>query len=63
MLTLTREVGETLTIGDNVTVTVLAMKGGQIRIGIDAPRDIKIDREECVAAEELKVQFEYRKAS
>lgn len=63
MLTLTREVGETVTIGDNVTVKVLGMKGGQIRIGIAAPRDVKINREECIASEELEVQIEYRKAS
>lgn len=46
MLILTRRVGETLMIGDEVTVTVLAVKGNQVRIGIDAPRDVAIHREE-----------------
>jgi carbon storage regulator len=39
-------VGEKIIIGENVTVTVLAVKGGQIRIGIDAPREIPVHREE-----------------
>ena len=46
MLILTRRVGETVMIGDNVTVTVLGVKGNQIRIGIDAPRDVSVLREE-----------------
>jgi carbon storage regulator len=46
MLVLTRRVGEKLVIGENVTVTVLGVKGNQIRIGIDAPRDITVNREE-----------------
>lgn len=46
MLLLTRGVGEKLKIGENVTVTVVEVKGGQICIGIDAPRDIQVDREE-----------------
>jgi carbon storage regulator len=46
MLILTRRVGETLMIGDDVKVTVLASKGNQIRIGIDAPRDVEVHREE-----------------
>ena len=45
-LLLTRGVGEKLKIGDNVTVTVVEFKGGQICIGIDAPREIQVDREE-----------------
>ena len=49
--------------GDNVTVTVLGFKGNQIRIGIDAPRDIQIDREEWAAPEEAEILIEYRKAS
>jgi carbon storage regulator len=46
MLVLTRRVGEKLVIGDNVTVSVLGLKGHQVRIGIDAPRDVKVNREE-----------------
>ncbi len=46
MLILTRRVGERLIIGDDVTVTILSIKGNQIRVGIDAPREVKVHREE-----------------
>lgn len=46
MLILTRRVQEALMIGDNVTVTVLSVKGNQVRLGIDAPREVEVHREE-----------------
>ena len=46
MLILTRRVGETLVVGDEVTVTVLGVKGNQVRIGVKAPRDVSVHREE-----------------
>ena len=46
MLILTRRAGETLRIGDDVEVTVMAVNGAQVRIGIKAPRDVVVDREE-----------------
>lgn len=46
MLVLTRRVGETLMVGDDVTVTVLGVKGNQVRIGVNAPDDVSVHREE-----------------
>ena len=46
MLILTRRVGETLMVGDDITVTVLGVKGNQVRIGVNAPRNVSVHREE-----------------
>ncbi|MDR9433316.1 MAG: carbon storage regulator CsrA [Spiribacter sp.] len=46
MLILTRRVGETLIIGDDVSVTVLGVKGNQVRIGVEAPKDVSVHRKE-----------------
>lgn len=46
MLILTRRVGETLMIGDEVTVTVLGVKGNQVRLGVNAPKEVPVHREE-----------------
>ncbi len=46
MLILTRRVGESLMIGDDITVTILGVKGQQVRIGVEAPREVAVHREE-----------------
>ncbi len=46
MLILTRRVGETVMIGNDVTVTVLGVKGNQVRVGVNAPKDVAVHREE-----------------
>jgi carbon storage regulator len=50
MLILSRRPGESLTIGDNITVTVVSINGNQIRLGIDAPRDVRVLRDEIYKA-------------
>jgi len=46
MLILTRRVGESLMLGDDITVTVLGVKGNQVRLGVNAPREVAVHREE-----------------
>lgn len=49
MLVLTRKEGEAMIIGDNIRLTVIAVKGGQVRIGIEAPKEVAVHREELVS--------------
>ena len=62
MLILTRKIGESIIIGDNVKVTVLGVEGRQVRVGIDAPKEVSVHREEIyekIAPSVLKhVQWE-----
>ena len=63
MLILTRRVGETLMVGDEVTVTVLGVKGNQVRIGVNAPKEVSVHREEIymrIQAEKTGQPISYR---
>lgn len=59
MLILTRKVGESVAIGDDIQVSVIEIKGSQVKIGIRAPRDVTVHREEIY----LKIQDENRRAA
>lgn len=63
MLILTRRIGESLVIGDNVTMTVLGIKGGQVRLGINAPMTVSIHREEIYAKIKSEQEAENSKVS
>jgi carbon storage regulator len=58
MLILTRRVGETLVIGPDIEVTVLGVKGSQVRVGVNAPKDVRVDRSEI----RLRIDAEKRAA-
>ena len=58
MLILTRRIGETVVIGDNVTVTVLGVKGNQIRVGIEAPKEVSVHRMEIVERNRMEAQID-----
>lgn len=53
MLVLTRRINERLRIGDDVTITIIGIKGNQVRIGIEAPKSVSVDREEIYQRKKL----------
>ena len=61
MLILTRKANESLVIGDTVTVTVLEVRGGQVRIGIDAPREVQVYRKEIRRDDEARRRYQNRR--
>ncbi len=63
MLILTRRVGETVMIGNEVTVTVLGVKGNQVRVGVNAPREVSVHREEIYARIKREEGLESRSAA
>jgi carbon storage regulator len=63
MLILTRRVGETVMIGNDVTVTVLGVKGNQVRVGVNAPKDVAVHREEIYERIKREEDLEARSAA
>ncbi len=61
MLILTRRIGETLVIDDNTRLTVLGVKGNQVRIGINAPKEVTVDREEIFLRKKLGMPIPEKK--
>jgi carbon storage regulator len=62
MLILTRRLNETVMVGDTVTVTVLGVKGGQVRLGINAPKDVAVHREEVYERIQAEQQAGFKPA-
>jgi carbon storage regulator len=63
MLILTRRIGETVMIGDEVSITVLGVKGNQVRLGVNAPREVAVHREEIYSRiKNEQVEYEAREA-
>jgi carbon storage regulator len=60
MLVMTRRIDERIMIGPNITLTILAVQGSQVRIGIDAPRDVTVHREEIYRRIELERSAEHK---
>jgi carbon storage regulator len=63
MLILTRNIGQTIKIGDDISITVLGVQGNQVRIGIDAPREVSVHREEIYKRIESEKEPNGNKAS
>ena len=63
MLILTRRIGETLMVGDEVTVTVLGVKGNQVRIGVNAPKEVAVHREEIYQRIQREKEEQHNKST
>lgn len=61
MLILTRRQGESIIVGDNVRITVISVKGNQVRIGVEAPRSVSVQRQEIVGKKDLAPEEDLEK--